>query len=80
MPPKFFYDAEGSALFDRICELPEYYPTRTELALLDRHAGDIARRVGPGVEVVEFGAGSLRVDHFKSKAATSALNQGDIAR
>lgn len=58
--PKWFYDAEGSRLFDRICELPEYYPTRTELGLLDRHAGDIARRIGPGVEVVEFGAGSLR--------------------
>jgi dimethylhistidine N-methyltransferase len=58
--PKWFYDAEGSRLFDAICELPEYYPTRTELALLDRHADEIARRIGPGVEVVEFGAGSLR--------------------
>jgi len=58
--PKWFYDAEGSRLFDAICELPEYYPTRTELGLLDRHADDIARRIGPGVEVVEFGAGSLR--------------------
>jgi dimethylhistidine N-methyltransferase len=58
--PKWFYDAEGSRLFDEICELPEYYPTRTELALLDRHGPDIARRIGPGVEVIEFGAGSLR--------------------
>lgn len=56
--PKWFYDARGSALFDRICELPEYYPTRTELALLRRHAHDIARHIGPGCEVVEFGAGS----------------------
>lgn len=58
--PKWFYDAEGSRLFDAICELPEYYPTRTELALLDRHGHDIARRIGPGAEIVEFGAGSLR--------------------
>lgn len=58
--PKWFYDAEGSRLFDAICELPEYYPTRTELALLDRHGPDIARRIGPGAEIVEFGAGSLR--------------------
>lgn len=58
--PKWFYDAEGSRLFDAICELPEYYPTRTELGLLDRNANDIARRLGRGIELVEFGAGSLR--------------------
>ena len=58
--PKYFYDAEGSRLFDRICELPEYYPTRTELAILARHAGAIAAQMGPRAEIVEFGAGSLR--------------------
>jgi dimethylhistidine N-methyltransferase len=58
--PKFFYDATGSALFDRICELPEYYPTRTEMALLREHAAQIAQRVGPHAEIVEFGAGSVR--------------------
>lgn len=58
--PKYFYDAAGSALFDRICELPEYYPTRTELGLLRRHAGEIAACIGPGAEIVEFGAGSSR--------------------
>ncbi|HYE38953.1 MAG TPA: L-histidine N(alpha)-methyltransferase, partial [Ramlibacter sp.] len=58
--PKYFYDAEGSRLFDRICELPEYYPTRTELAILQRHAGEMAALAGPGCEIVEFGAGSLR--------------------
>ncbi len=58
--PKWFYDSEGSRLFDAICELPEYYPTRTELALLQRHAPEIARRIGRGAEIVEFGAGSLR--------------------
>ena len=58
--PKYFYDARGSALFDRICELPEYYPTRVELALLSTHAREIARHMGPSAEIVEFGAGSLR--------------------
>nr|WP_326542145.1 L-histidine N(alpha)-methyltransferase [Pseudorhodoferax sp.] len=58
--PKYFYDARGSQLFDDICELPEYYPTRTELALLRRHAGEIAALAGPEAELVEFGAGSLR--------------------
>ena len=57
--PKYFYDAAGSALFDRICELPEYYPTRTEVGLLQRHAADIAALSGAHAEIVEFGAGSL---------------------
>ncbi|MDB5899135.1 MAG: hypothetical protein JWP22_730 [Ramlibacter sp.] len=58
--PKYFYDAEGSRLFDRICELPEYYPTRTELAILQRNVGEMAALAGRGAEIVEFGAGSLR--------------------
>jgi dimethylhistidine N-methyltransferase len=57
--PKYFYDAEGSRLFDRICELPEYYPTRTELGILERCVGEMAALAGPGAEIVEFGAGSL---------------------
>jgi dimethylhistidine N-methyltransferase len=57
---KYFYDEAGSHLFDQICELPEYYQTRTETALLTRHAGEIAALIGPGAEIVEFGAGSLR--------------------
>ena len=56
--PKYFYDAAGSQLFDRICELPEYYPTRTELSILGTHARAIAAEMGPGAEIVEFGAGS----------------------
>lgn len=56
--PKYFYDAPGSALFDRICELEEYYPTRTELGILHRHAGEIAEMAGPGVGLIEFGSGS----------------------
>jgi dimethylhistidine N-methyltransferase len=58
--PKYFYDVEGSRLFDRICELPEYYPTRTEIGILERSAGEMAALAGPGAEIVEFGAGSLR--------------------
>jgi len=58
LPCKFFYDAEGSRLFDRICELPEYYPTRTENGILRRHAADIARLVGPAARLVEFGSGA----------------------
>jgi dimethylhistidine N-methyltransferase len=58
--PKYFYDVRGSQLFDRICELPEYYPTRTELALLETHAREMADVMGPRAEIVEFGAGSLR--------------------
>lgn len=57
--PKFFYDAAGSKLFDRICELPEYYPTRTELRILGECAAEIAGQIGPNAEIVEFGAGSL---------------------
>jgi dimethylhistidine N-methyltransferase len=56
--PKYFYDARGSQLFDRICELPEYYPTRTELSILRSHAGEIAQQMGARAEIVEFGAGS----------------------
>ncbi len=57
--PKYFYDAQGSALFDRICDLPEYYPTRTELAILRKHAREIALHIGPHAEIVEFGSGSM---------------------
>jgi dimethylhistidine N-methyltransferase len=58
--PKWFYDSEGSCLFERICELPEYYPTRTELALLDHHAPEMAALIGEGADIVEFGAGASR--------------------
>lgn len=58
LPSKYFYDARGSALFDAICELEEYYPTRTETALLARRAADIAAFAGPDATVVELGSGS----------------------
>ena len=57
-PPKYFYDAEGSRLFEAITELAEYYPTRTEIALLRRIAPEIARLISPGAALVEFGSGA----------------------
>jgi L-histidine N-alpha-methyltransferase len=57
LPPKHFYDARGSALFDRICELPEYYPTRAERAILEGHADAIVAATRAG-ELVELGAGT----------------------
>ena len=58
IPCKYFYDAQGSLLFEKICALPEYYPTRTELTLLNSHADEMARLAGPEAEIVEFGAGA----------------------
>lgn len=58
IPCRFIYDEIGSALFDVICTMPEYYPTRTEIAILRKHADDMARRIGPGARVIELGAGS----------------------
>lgn len=58
IPCRFLYDQTGSALFDQICRLPEYYPTRTEMGILKNHAPDIARHVGPAVRFIELGAGS----------------------
>ncbi len=58
LPPKYFYDEKGAQLFDDITLLPEYYPTRAELAILREHAGDIARFVPAGAALIEFGSGS----------------------
>jgi L-histidine N-alpha-methyltransferase len=60
LPCKFFYDARGSALFEAICEVPEYYLTRTELAILETYAGAIAARIGPNCRLVELGSGASR--------------------
>jgi dimethylhistidine N-methyltransferase len=70
----YFYDALGSELFDRICELKEYYPTRTELRILEQHGNDIARFIGDDALLVEFGSGSsmktrLLLDRLPSLAA-----------
>ena len=56
--PKFFYDRLGSHLFEAITELPEYYPTRTEAAIFDRCAAELARRTGTGMTLVDLGAGN----------------------
>jgi dimethylhistidine N-methyltransferase len=56
--PKYFYDKRGSKLFDQICNLPEYYPTRTELGIMQDCAGEIAALVGPQASLIEFGSGS----------------------
>ena len=82
IPPKFLYDARGSELFDEICELPEYYLTRTETDILKRHAADIASRAGPGCALIEFGSGSsvksrLLLDALKDLALYSPI---DISR
>ncbi len=58
LPCKFFYDEQGSALFEAICLLPEYYLTRTEIAILDRYAGEIAAYIGPHCRLVELGSGA----------------------
>ena len=75
LPPKHFYDEAGAELFDRICELPEYYPTRTERAILAARAGDVAELTG-AAEVVELGSGTAA----KSRLLLSALAQAGTLR
>jgi L-histidine N-alpha-methyltransferase len=58
LPSKYFYDERGAKLFERICELDEYYPTRTETGILQRHIREIADALGTGFRLVEFGSGS----------------------
>jgi len=62
--PSYFYDARGSQLFDAICELPEYYLTRTETRILAAHAADIARCIGDDALLVEFGSGASTKTHL----------------
>jgi dimethylhistidine N-methyltransferase len=71
LPPKYFYDLVGSGLFDRITGLPEYYPTRSELALLHQHAPEIASLFPPGAALVEFGSGSSRKARILLRAAAN---------
>jgi len=71
LPPKYFYDSIGSALFERITRLPEYYPTRSELELLNKHAPAIASLFPPGCALVEFGGGSSTKARILLRAATS---------
>jgi len=73
LPPKFFYDDFGARLFEQICELPEYYPTRTETAILRQHIGEIADLIGDECLLVEFGSGAstktrILLDQIRSPA------------
>ena len=82
IPCKFFYDERGSRLFDDICELPEYYPTRTELSILSESTKEIAREIGPRPLLIELGSGSgnktrLVLDYLDDPAAYVPI---DIAR
>jgi dimethylhistidine N-methyltransferase len=82
IPCRFLYDERGSALFDAICELPEYYPTRTETSILTRHAGDIAALAGPRAQLIELGSGSsikvrILLDALAEPAAYIAV---DVSR
>jgi dimethylhistidine N-methyltransferase len=74
LPCKYFYDERGSYLFDQICELDEYYLTRTELAIMDQYAAEMAEQIGPGVRLVEYGSGSsiktrILLDHLPQAVA-----------
>ena len=60
IPCKFLYDRRGSALFEEICRLPEYYPTRTEIGILEENARRIAGRIGPCCRLIDFGSGESR--------------------
>lgn len=82
LPSKYFYDHRGSQLFDQICQLSEYYPTRTEQGIMDQHAADMANACGPGCLLIEYGSGSslktqILLDHLNSPAAYMPL---DISR
>ena len=71
LSPKYFYDSAGSALFEQITELPEYYPTRREIGILEEHAGDIAALIPPGAALIEFGSGSSTKTRKLLSTATS---------
>jgi len=58
IPPKYFYDAHGSHLFDLICTTPEYYPTRTETLILNRYGKEMAEMISPSCMLIELGSGS----------------------
>lgn len=74
LPPKYFYDDHGSNLFEQICELPEYYPTRTEASILSQYADEIAQITG-GCELVELGSGSSTKTLFLLDAYQKIANQ-----
>jgi dimethylhistidine N-methyltransferase len=82
IPCKYFYDAIGSRLFERICAQPEYYPTCTELAIMRRHVRDMAAALGPQCLLIEYGSGSgvksrLLLEHLDTPAGYVPI---DVAR
>jgi dimethylhistidine N-methyltransferase len=82
IPCRFLYDATGSALFDLICTLPDYYPTRTEMRILEAEAAAIAAAIGPDAQLIELGSGScakvgLLLDALERPAAYIPI---DISR
>lgn len=79
LPCKYFYDERGSRLFDRITELPEYYLTRAEQLIMERHVEAMARQIGPRAMLVEFGSGSSTktttlLDHLEDPVAYVPLD------
>lgn len=81
IPAKFFYDAHGAKLFERICELPEYYPTRTEMAIMHDHAAEMAAAIGHDMVFIELGSGSGRKTRILLEAiAPRAYLPIDISR
>ena len=82
LPCKYFYDQRGSQLFDQICELDEYYLTRTESSIMARYGAEMAEQVGPGVMLVEYGSGSslktrILLKHLQNPVAYAPV---DISR
>ena len=75
LPPKYFYDQRGSRLFEEITQLPEYYPTRTETAILQANAVEIAKLIPADAAMVEFGAGSGAKARILLRAASRASNR-----
>jgi dimethylhistidine N-methyltransferase len=82
LPCKFFYDARGSALFEEICEVPEYYLTHTEIRILEVYAGAIAGHIGAHCRLIELGSGSSRKVRILLEAleAPAAYVPVDISR
>ncbi len=78
LPPKYFYDDLGSKLFDQICDTQDYYPTRTELALLQEHAGKIIKTVQPQI-CVELGAGTSKKTEVLLSEINADLNTGEFS-
>ena len=84
LPCKFFYDKRGSELFQRICELPEYYVTRTETALLGEIAGEAAALIGADATIIEYGTGSsekisILLRALERPAACVAVDIAEVA-